>query len=665
MLDRILMGAAADDKLFVEDVFSTYLYTGTGAAQTITNGIDLAGKGGLVWTKARSAANAHLLYDTARGATKYLISNSTSASQTNLDTLSSFNANGFTLGPSDGSNQSGTTGASWTFRKAPKFFDVVTYTGNGGDLTINHSLGVQPGCIIIKKTSGTGDWLVSHRYNFGGAMLKLNTTDAAFSAGIIATATTFRVFGGAAGNSDSGATYVAYIFAHDTTSDGIIQCGSFTTDGSGNATVNLGYEPQWMLLKRSDGASDWSIQDNMRGWTVGNSSGQNVNLLYPNESVAENYGGTASSSPKLTNTGFTVESYGAGRTYIYIAIRRGPMRTPTLGTSVFAPVARAGTSAGVNVPSGFVTDLVFIKTRASTQNWVFGDRLRGGGMYLSSNLTSADANSGAYPGGTTYFDTNNGVKLGSDSWVNTSSATYGNFLLQRAPGFFDTVCYTGTGSSAQTVAHNLTVVPELLILKGRSAGTSNDMYWITVVKNNDGKYSYFLGDGRGLSSTSAANLTNFPANVNGTIATSTIFTPYSLTASSPYGGYTSGQTYVAYLFASCLGVSKVGSYTGTGESDGSPATGQTINCGFSNGARFVLIKATSSSGNWFVFDTARGITTTASPFLWLNSNVAEQSGTGNLNYVEPHATGFSLAHDEGYINACNYKGTNYIFLAIA
>jgi len=35
-------------------VFSTYLYTGNWSTQTINNGIDLAGEGGIVWIKWRN-----------------------------------------------------------------------------------------------------------------------------------------------------------------------------------------------------------------------------------------------------------------------------------------------------------------------------------------------------------------------------------------------------------------------------------------------------------------------------------------------------------------------------------------------------------------------------------------------------------------------------------
>jgi hypothetical protein len=164
-------GSAGGGGEYIEDVFSTYLYTGTGAALTITNGIDLDGEGGLVWTKFRSGSfgsEAHAQIDTVRGGNFYLSSNSTIAQVSLADLITSFNSNGYTLGADATSgkvNYSAQNYVSWTFRKAPKFFDVVTYTGTGVNRTVAHNLGSVPGCIIVKRTDTTGDWQVYHRAN--------------------------------------------------------------------------------------------------------------------------------------------------------------------------------------------------------------------------------------------------------------------------------------------------------------------------------------------------------------------------------------------------------------------------------------------------------------------------------------------------------------------
>ena len=113
------------------------------------------------------------------------------------------------------------------------------------------------------------------------------------------------------------------------------------------------------------------------------------------------------------------------------------------------------------------------------------------------------------------------------------------------------------------------------------------------------------------------------------------------------------DNYVAYLFATCAGVSKVGSYTGTGAL-------QTVNCGFTSGARFVLIKRTDSTGDWWTYDSARGITSGNDPYLFLNSTAAEVTST---NYVDTDSTGFKVtAAAPAGLNA---SGGSFIFLAIS
>jgi len=137
---------------YIEDVFSTYLYTGNDSTQTINNGIDLDGEGGMVWTKARNVAQSHALVDTVRGLSSILISNSSNAATINAGAspVQSVSATGYVAGVDY--SDSTRTYASWTFRKAPKFFDVVTWTGTGSARTIAHALGAVPGCIIVKHT---------------------------------------------------------------------------------------------------------------------------------------------------------------------------------------------------------------------------------------------------------------------------------------------------------------------------------------------------------------------------------------------------------------------------------------------------------------------------------------------------------------------------------
>jgi len=154
---------------YIEDVFSTYLYTGNDSTQTITNGINLSGRGGMVWVKGRNIATDNAIVDTVRGVNKNLLPNQTYAQNTD-PSVSAFNSTGFSINSIYSFiNDTGYNYVSWTFREQPKFFDVVTYTGSGsGTQTIAHNLGSVPGCIITKlvsggDTSGVGGWGVYHR----------------------------------------------------------------------------------------------------------------------------------------------------------------------------------------------------------------------------------------------------------------------------------------------------------------------------------------------------------------------------------------------------------------------------------------------------------------------------------------------------------------------
>jgi len=637
--------------IFIEDIFSTYLYTGNGSTNNITNGIDLAGKGGLVWMKDRTTAYEHYLLDTARGNNSILHSQNTAAASTYSNGSFSVSSNGFTVTGSGsdsaslgGDNESTDQYVSWTFREQPKFFDVVTYTGTGSARTVAHNLGSVPGCIIVKRTDTSGfDWPVYHRSTGNTQRLLLNdTVPAAASSGFwndtTPTSTVFTV-GSNVNTNASGGTYVAYLFAHDAGgfpvsgggSTNGISCGSFSTDGSGNATVNLGYEPQWLMYKCSNAVGDWEMVDVMRGWVVGVN---NDNGLRANSSDAES---TGSNRGEPSSTGFNCVSFPINRDFIYIAIRRGPMKTPTTGTSVFDPEAYSGDNSNTRViTTGFPPDMVWTGDRANGSRRV-GDRLRGlftnpGPISTTSSTSDEQLSSYSLPQMSGWQTGNGTVRF-----ENSTGVDYVLHAFRRAPGFFDVVCYTGTEVSGQTFTHNLGVVPEMMIVKSRSGTTD----WTA--------YHSALGASARIypNATNAAN-TGTAAPWNSTTPTSSVFSLGNAGATNLSGG-----TFVNYLFATVAGVSKVGSYTGTGAL-------LTVNCGFTSGARFVLIKRTDSTGDWYLYDSARGITSGNDPYLLINSSSAETTGT---NYVDTDTTGFQVtAAAPAGLNA---NGGTYIFLAIA
>lgn len=648
-------GGVAAVPNYIEECFSTTLYTGNGATQTITNGIDLAGKGGLVWNKHRSTADAHGLWDTARGVNAgYLQSENTGAQSGSASQLTSFNANGFTLPSSGYWNTNGTTYASWTFRKQPKFFDIVTYTGTGTTMTVPHNLGAVPGCMIVKGLNAASAWDVYHQSLGPTQVMRLSTTAATSGQpqwdNTAPTSTVFTVKGGETANV-SGRTYVAYIFAHNaggfglTGTDNVISCGSYTGNGSGiGPIVTLGYEPQWIMVKPATVADNWTIVDNMRAMVAG---GQSDSKLFPNSTGAET--NTTAMSPEAT--GFQIKSISAeyntnGATYIYIAIRRGPMKTPTTGTSVFQPVAYTGTNVDNRlVNTGIVTDMAMarIRTASSTGSFYTADRLRGNG-FLGTAITDAentDPDSFMTPtvGYGNSFSAMNGFGVGNDvtRQLNQSSTSQLAYAFQRAPSFFDEVCYTGGITS--NPSHNLGVTPEMYIVKCRSSGTS-DRGWYVYHSGYDTANNYILMN-------SASGL----ASLSGVWSSGPTATTFGV--ANGYAVNDSGQTYVAYLFATCAGVSKVGSYTGT-------ATTKQIDCGFTAGARFVLIKRTDSTGDWYVWDSARGIVSGNDSYLLLNSTAAEVT---NTDYIDTYSAGFEISSTAPA--AINASGGSFIFLAIA
>jgi hypothetical protein len=641
---------------YIEDVFSTYLYNGGTTTQTITNGIDLSTKGGMVWIKSRPSTYNHSIWDSSRP-NNFLVTNSTDP-QTNVAYVN-FLTTGFTVAAQDGFGYESPYGGpyvSWTFRKQPKFFDVVTYSGNNSAQTISHSLGSAPGCMIVKDITSATNWVVYHRSLGNAQWIKLNGTDAADPATDIfwnltnPTSTNFSV---GTALSVTGRNYVAYLFAHDaggfglTGTDNVISCGSYTGNGSATGpVVNLGYEPQWIMIKDATNASrNWAMFDNMRGIATGGTEQR----LYANTTGAE---ATTSGDIDLTATGFNITTNlgylnTSSSTYIYIAIRRGPMKVPTLGTSVFTPSTRAGTGAVATTSNlSFPPDMVWSKGRdnGGTNSGDF-DRLRGATQQLSLNQSDSEATAST---SLTGFDVMTGYAAGADAvqlTINATGYNYVNWQFRRAPSFFDEVCYTGTGTSS-TVTHNLGVTPEWVICKSRTSATyPNWALWSA----GDGIVNHDIS---GLSLNLTAGATYIDLGYSSRF-TATTFRPDTVYDTGGNGKNQTSNTYVAYLFATCAGVSKVGYYVGTG-------TTKQIDCGFTAGARFVLIKRVDSTGDWYVWDSARGIIAGNDPYLLLNSTAAEVTST---DYIDTYSAGFEISSTApAAINANNGK---FIFLAIA
>tara|TARA_B100000427_G_scaffold119447_1_gene99531 strand:- start:22 stop:2061 length:2040 start_codon:yes stop_codon:yes gene_type:complete len=674
--ELLMQGAAgaAGGGTYIDDVFSTYLYVGNNTTNRIYNGIDLAGEGGLVWTKPRDQASGYSLYDTVRGSTKVIASNNSTYENTNNSTqeLTTFNNDGFTLGSdwNTNPNSSGKKYDSWTFRKAPKFFDIVTYTGNETVREIAHNLGSVPGCIMLKNLSSTQDWIVYHigiannewSTDPRRARLNLNNTNnAAYSAygeiwGNTAFTDTHFSLGTYQNSNKNGDNYIAYIFAHnngdgDFGDDGnkdIIKCTHYIGNSSGGQYVNLGFQPQFILTKAttgSGGGDDWYIFDAMMGLKV--AAGDNP-YLKPNNTDAE-YAGV-SEMYRVDSTGFTVDPAGTnymnsnGRHYIVIAIRcsEGAVGKPAeAGTDVFAMdtwVSDSTPATQPNMISNFPVDFVLDRDPTYDGSWQGNWHVRGRliqNRYLQTQSSSAEGT-----GTWGQFDYSNG-------WMNRQGLTgytnWQSWMWKRHAGF-DVVTYDGNSTPGRTVQHSLGKIPEMIWIKCRNLAE----HWVVGHKGLNGgtnpwEYSLRLNHSQAE--------TDYPY-FNDTAPTSTLFT---LNNNGQVNG-TGTNKYIAMLFASVDGISSVGSYSPTSSST-------TVTCGFQ--PRFVIVKAITKDNIWSVADSLRGITAGNDPCLVLNETWSNDK-YGGADWIDVSSTGFTVNSAGGSGTAdANSNGETYIYYAHA
>ena len=272
-----LTSGGAADPVYVDDVFSTYLYKGTGGSNTVNNGLDISGEGGLVWVKNRSSTRNSMLFDTVRGANYEIATQSTSDSNNNTALNQTFTSTGFTFNNSNAdANDSSDNYASWSFRKTEKFFDVVQFSGSGAEgKVINHSLGCRPGMIMMKRTDNTSDWHVWHNELTQYNDMRLNSSAAMsnnyiFGAHSDMTSTSFKIaVGGNCLNyvNQSGSTWIAYVFGGGLSDSYLARSVDF--DGTGDklslashADLQIGsstYTLEFWVYKNADTPDDYDV----------------------------------------------------------------------------------------------------------------------------------------------------------------------------------------------------------------------------------------------------------------------------------------------------------------------------------------------------------------------------------------------------------------------
>jgi len=335
------------------DYFNTVLYTGTGASNSITG---VGFQPDWVWQKESSNNTAggsfHFLSDSVRGVNAILQSNTAGTEVTGTDVgVNSFDSDGFTMGAYAGgnANQSGETYASWNWlaggsavsntdgtitssvsANTKAGFSIVSYTGTGANATVGHGLSSAPDLIVVKNRSFATNWTVYHSANTASPAtqyLSLNLNSATASgSGVVwnSTAPTSSVFSIGAGNAvnRSSDTFIAYCF-HSV--DGYSKIGSYTGNGSTDGPfIYTGFRPAYFLLKRTNSANDWVVQNSV-------SSPFNTvdDELTPNESYAQ-FTNSAYSVDFVSN-GFKIRNSSvpwnaSGGTYIYLAFAEQPFK---------------------------------------------------------------------------------------------------------------------------------------------------------------------------------------------------------------------------------------------------------------------------------------------------------------------------------------------------
>ncbi len=324
-----------------DDYFQAVTYTGNGSTNTITG---LRFQPDFVWVKGRSGATDHALYDSVRGTTKDLVSNSTAAETTQSTGLTAFNSDGFTLGALAKMNTNAATYVAWCWKAGGSTssntsgsitstvsvnttagFSIATFTGASTQgATFGHGLGVAPKMVIAKsKTGATQNWWVYHVSLGYTNNIILNSTGASFSDANTWLATPSSTLVTIGDNFSTVATYVAYCWAEIA---GFSKFGSYTGNGSTDGPfIYTGFRPKFIITKVSSTSGyNWNMYDSSRGTynaadqvLVANGSGAEETGFDPIDFLSNGF------KLRMGNRGSNVTS----ATYIYMAFAESPFST--------------------------------------------------------------------------------------------------------------------------------------------------------------------------------------------------------------------------------------------------------------------------------------------------------------------------------------------------
>ena len=424
----------------------------------------------------------------------------------------------------------------------------------------------------------------------------------------------------------------------------IVATGMYTGNGSssndGGVEIDLGWEPQWLLIKNTDlNTENWFILDTKRG----------IPKDHADAAISTNTDQVEASVTlaNVTPTGFMLETSddkvnGSGHDYMYMAIRRPDGyvgKPPSAGTDVFAMGVGNGGASFPNFVSNFPVDFSFFRDPTTTDSWYTTSRILGPeNVYL-------DGTAGDAYWANIQYDSEVGIMN-----TNTLTSSYQAWMFKRGQGF-DSLIYTGNGSNvdgATSINHNLAQTPEMIWIKTLNSGTySGVTHWTMSHKDLNGgtnPWQYTMS----INNTWAEAATS---NFGNTAPTSTKFY-----VGDPGNGRSNdnGARYLAMLFASANDengnpISKVGYYTGNAST-----SGPTITTGFQ--PRFILLKNAEVGGtSWYMYDTLRGLTAGNDARISIDNG----NQTTGVDDIDPSATGFQIVSNWDQLNGNNERFIYY------
>ena len=657
--------------------FKTILYDGTGSAQSITG---LGFKPDLVWIKERAGSAWHSWFDSTRGVGNRISSNSSNAQNLDIQRLSSFDADGFSLGTDGDVNGSGKTFVAWCWKanagttssntdgtvtstiqvNTKAGFSIITYVGTGViNQSLGHGLSSAPEFYITKNldTGGTG-WFTKQTV-IGGLFteMSLNSSAAGYSVTNTNPPTSSLIYQFDNINlGASGQNYIVYAF-HSVA--GFSKIGTYTGTGStsNRPVINTGFEPAFVMIKNTSASGDWMIMDNKRDPI-------NPRSKYMRANTDGNEGNYSEFGLYFLSNGFQVGPTTnnnwntSGNTYLYMAFGADTSAAPTL-TDSFNVLRYSGDGGTKSITgSGFLPNYAWIKSRTTAYSNVNVDSVRARNNTLITNSSDADNPGSAFDKDLVSFDTD-GFTVGpvQQAYANPAGNQMVSWLWKANPfatiladgtntsniinsvnvaAGYSITTFTGGSTASGTVPHGLGAAPEVVWVKARSFSDS----WFVYHKD--------LGNG--------SNAEEYALRLNTTAAEQSLTGFWNNTAPSATNvtlgnGILVAATYVMYAFKSITGFSHFGTYTGNGTTLSVTGLGFSPDC--------VIIKGATLTEVWSIFDSSRGpnrrLTPSGTDVEYLNS------GGGYLQSFD--GDGFTTQAGASGAANVNQAGIEYIYMA--